>query len=73
MDINLLDNYLNLPYVNPDQLMSFMKNVMLKSVTGVIGSQPFKFACAYNNNELFEQTFNKSPSVDLLKENAKGA
>ena len=49
-----------------------MKNLMLKTVTVVIGCEPFKFVCAYNNNEVFEQTFNKTPTIDILKENAKG-
>ena len=72
LEINLLDSYLNLPEVEQSNYIQFMKNLMLKTVTVVIGTQPFKFVCAYNNNEVFEQTFNKTPSVELLIENAKG-
>lgn len=72
LPINLLDSYLNLPAVEQSNYIQFMKNLMLKTVTVVIGCEPFKFVCAYNNNEVFEQTFNKTPTIDILKENAKG-
>lgn len=67
ISVDLVDGYLELP--SGSDLISIMRNLMVKTVTTVIGFDPFKFVCTDGSGYLFKET----PSVSLLKENAKGA
>ena len=71
LPIDLISTYLDM--ASGEGLVGMMRTLMVKTVTAVIGCQDFKFVCTYNNGELFEITFNSSPSVETLKNNAKGA
>ena len=71
LEVNLLDNYINLP--SGDNLMSMMKYIMVKTVTTVTGCKPFKFVLTSNDSELLKETKGKAPNVSILIENAKGA
>ena len=71
LPIDLISTYLEM--ASGEGLVSMMRTLMVKTVTAVIGCQDFKFVCTYNNGELFKITFNSSPSVETLKNNAKGA
>lgn len=64
IDVDLLDQYLNLP--SGDTLV-LVKNAMLKSVTIVTGYEPFQFICMDSSGYLFNET----PKVSELIENAK--
>lgn len=64
--IDLLDNYLSLG--SGSGMVETLKNMMLKSVTVVIGFEPFRFICMDNTGYLFNET----PNVSDLIENAKG-
>ncbi|MBQ8206443.1 MAG: hypothetical protein IJZ77_03190 [Bacilli bacterium] len=71
LEVNLLDNYINLPSGN--DLMSMMRYIMVKTVTTVTGCEPFKFVLTSNDSELLKETINQAPNVSILIENAKGA
>lgn len=64
IDVNLLDQYLNLP---SGETLVLVKNAMLKSVTIVTGYEPFRFVCMDSSGYLFNET----PQVSELIENAK--
>lgn len=66
--VSLIDSYITLD-TDDDNLVKAMKNIMLKAVVTVIGCEEFKFICYKNTGYLFNET----PSVSILKENAKGA
>ncbi len=65
LDIDLLDNYLNMPTASGT--IQTVKNIMIKCVTVVTGFEPFKFMCFEGNGYLFNET----PKVSELQENAK--
>ncbi|MBE6143040.1 MAG: hypothetical protein E7177_03535 [Erysipelotrichaceae bacterium] len=67
---NISINFLN-EYMTPSDvgnIMSQMKEVMLKCVTIVTGFEPFEFVCVRGNGYWFDQT----PDVQDLINNAKG-
>lgn len=64
--IDLLDNYLSLG--SGEGTIQVLKNMMLKSVTVVIGFEEFRFVCLNNTGYLFNET----PDVSDLIKNAKG-
>ena len=64
--INFLDSYLT-PASTSD-MMSMLKDIMLKCVTIVSGFEPFKFVCLKGNGYLYGDT----PKVSDLIANAKG-
>ena len=66
LSIDFMDNYLSL--VSTSDLIETLKNMMLKSVTVVTGSEPFRFVVMKGNGYLYDQT----PRVSDLIENAKG-
>ena len=66
LTIDFIDKYLSLG--TSDNIITTLKNMMLKSVTVVSGYEPFKFVCMKGNGYLFDQT----PNVRDLIENAKG-
>lgn len=66
ISIDLLDNYLSLG--TGSGTIQVLKNMMLKSVTVVIGFEPFKFICMDNTGYLYGET----PNLSDLIENAKG-
>ena len=66
IEINFLQQYLT-PGTGGD-MMSMMKDIMLKSVTIVSGFEPFKFVCFKGNGYLYGET----PKVADLIANAKG-
>jgi hypothetical protein len=71
--VNLLENYLDLASSSSSSsMMSYMKTIMLKAVTVVIGFKPFRFTLVKNNSTLFNLTYNKAPNVSTLITNAKG-
>ena len=63
---DFVDSYL-VP-ASTDDMMSMIKDVMLKCVTIVTGFEPFKFVCLKGNGYLFGDT----PKVADLIANAKG-
>lgn len=65
IDVDLLDQYLNLP---SGDTMTLVKNAMLKSVTIVTGYEPFKFICMDANGYLYGE----NPQVSELMNNVKG-
>ncbi len=65
LDIDLLDNYLNMPTASGT--IQTVKNIMIKCVTVVTGFEPFKFMCFEGNGYLYNET----PKVSELQENAK--
>ena len=66
IEINFLDQYLKPG--NGGDMMSMMKDIMLKAVTIVSGYEPFRFVCIKGNGYLFGET----PKVSDLIANAKG-
>ena len=64
--IDFVDSYL-VPSTTSD-MMSMLKDIMLKCVTIVSGFEPFKFVCLKGNGYLFGDT----PKVSDLIANAKG-
>lgn len=66
LSVDLLDNYLGM--TTGEGTIQMMKSIMLKSVTVVIGFEPFKFMCFEGNGYLFNET----PKVSDLQNNAKG-
>lgn len=66
LTVDFLDSYLKLE--SSSNLVTKYKNMMLKSVTTVIGYEPFKFVCTTNDGYLYGET----PKVSDLIENAKG-
>ncbi len=66
-DIDLLDNYLDLP--NSSETMQMLKNLILKVVVTTIGSQPFQFICLNGQDGYL---YGETPKVSDLIENAKG-
>ena len=70
MEIDLLDTYLNL--TNTGSMITYYKNMMMKAVTVVIGTEPFKFRCA-KENYLWDLDENKpqTPNVQELMKNAR--
>lgn len=64
--IDLLDAYLTL--ASSDDMITTLKNMMLKAVTVVTGYEPFQFICLDNSGYLFGET----PNLSILIENAKG-
>ena len=66
VEINFLDRYMN-PGSGGD-MMSMMKDIMLKCVTIVSGYEPFRFVCIKGNGYLYGET----PKVSDLIANAKG-
>ena len=66
LEVDLLDSYLNLP--NGGNAMTQIKYMMQKCVTVVTGFHPFKFSLIKGDSK----DVNKAPTVELLKENAKG-
>ena len=66
IEINFLDQYLKPG--NSGDMMSMMKDIMLKAVTIVSGYEPFRFVCIKGNGYLFGET----PKVSDLIANAKG-
>ena len=67
MNIDFMDKYLELK--PSDDLVTLLKNMMLKAVTVAIGDEPFKFICMKGDGYLYEE----DASVQDLIENAKGA
>lgn len=67
LSVDLVDGYLELP--PGSGLVETMKNLMVKTVTTVIGFEPFQFVTTNGDGYLFNET----PSVSELKQNAKGA
>ena len=66
ISINFLDHYMTPS--STDDLMSMVKDVMLKCVTIVSGFEPFKFVCVKGDGYLYGET----PKVSDLIANAKG-
>ena len=66
ININFLDHYMTPS--STDDIMSMMRDVMLKCVTIVSGFEPFKFVCIKGNGYLYGET----PKVSDLIANAKG-
>ena len=66
LTINFLDSYLEL--TQGTDLVSIMKNMMMKAVTVVTGYEPFYFECVNGNGYLFGE----SPKVSDLIQNTKG-
>ena len=66
VEINFLNQYMKPG--NGGDMMSMMKDVMLKCVTIVTGYEPFKFVCIKGNGYLYGET----PKVSDLIANAKG-
>ena len=66
ININFLDHYMTPS--STDDIMSNMRDVMLKCVTIVSGFEPFKFICVKGNGYLYGET----PKVTDLITNAKG-
>lgn len=66
ININFLDHYMTPS--STDDMMSMMRDVMLKCVTIVSGFEPFKFVCIKGNGYLYGE----SPKVSDLIANAKG-
>ena len=66
IEINFLDQYLTPG--SGDDMMSMMKDIMLKCVTIVSGFEPFRFVCIKGNGYLYGET----PKVSDLIANAKG-
>ena len=66
ININFLDHYMTPS--STDDVMSMMRDVMLKCVTIVSGFEPFKFVCIKGNGYLYGET----PKVSDLIANAKG-
>ena len=64
--IDLLEDYLSLKQT--DNVITTLRNMMVKSVTVVSGYEPFYFECAKGNGYLFGET----PKVSDLINNAKG-
>ena len=64
--IDLMDEYLGLKNSNSE--LSRLKNMMLKTVTTVIGFEPFNFYCLKEKGYLYDET----PNVSLLIDNLKG-
>lgn len=65
MEIDLLENYLT--YQSGSSTGEQYINIMLKSVTVVVGFEPFEFVCVKNDGYLFGE----SPSIKDLANNAK--
>lgn len=65
-EINLLDTYLDLP--KGSGMVAMYKNMMLKAVTIVTGTYPFKFACVRDG-----YLYGEKPNVVDLIKNARGA
>lgn len=66
MDIDLLENYLT--YQSASSTGEQYINIMLKSVTVVVGFEPFEFICVKNDGYLFGE----APNLNDLVNNAKG-
>lgn len=66
LEIDLLEKYLSLE--KSTDMITAIKNIMIKAVTAVTGYEPFKFICLEGNGYLFDET----PKVSDLIENAKG-
>ena len=66
LEIDLLDSYLNLQ--SSDNVITELRNMMVKAVTVVSGYEPFYFECAKGNGYLYGET----PKVSDLIDNAKG-
>jgi len=66
VEVDLLEAYLNLPATG--NYLTVMKYMMQKCVTVVTGFHPFRFSLIKGSSN----DVNKAPSVELLKENAKG-
>ena len=66
ININFLDHYMTPS--STDDVMSMMRDVMLKCVTIVSGFEPFKFVCVKGDGYLYGET----PKVSDLIANAKG-
>lgn len=66
VEVNFLDNYLDLKETT--DTIGMMKNIMLKAVTVVTGTEPFKFVCYKADGYLYKET----PQVTELIERAKG-
>ena len=64
--INLTDSYLELP--KGSGMVAMYKNMMLKAVTIVAGTYPFKFSCIRDG-----YLFGEKPNVVDLIQNARGA
>lgn len=68
IEVDLLTEYLG-SLQSSSSLLSMMKNLMIKTVTTVIGFEPFNFVCVKGNGYLYGQT----PNVEELKKNCKEA
>ncbi len=67
VSVDLLEEYLKLP--TSGNYLSVMKNMMQKCVTVVTGYHDFKFTLMKGN----QTDIDLAPTVEMLKENAKGA
>ena len=69
LEIDLLDSYLDLK--NTGNMITYYKNMMLKAVTVVIGTEPFKFRCVRDVDDDDRDLFGKMPNIQELMKNAR--
>lgn len=67
LEIDLLNQYLSLQS-SSDSLMAMMKTLMQKTVTTVIGFEPFNFVCVKNSGKYL---YGQTPNVNEMKKNLK--